>query len=70
MIRQCNCPGRTRSRRTGRLRGRVFTAVAYGEKRNLTGQASMYLYQQVPQPWDAYVEYSGAFPPNVEGRST
>src|SRR3984893_11321094 len=33
-----------------------------GARRNLTGQASMYFDRQLTQPWDAYVEYSGAFP--------
>jgi hypothetical protein len=33
-----------------------------GAWRNLTGQASMYFDRQLTQPWDAYVEYSGAFP--------
>jgi hypothetical protein len=31
-------------------------------QRNLTGQASMYFDRQLTAPWDAYVEYSGAFP--------
>ena len=33
-----------------------------GPRRNLTGQASVYFDRQLTQPWDAYVEYSGAFP--------
>jgi Putative MetA-pathway of phenol degradation len=33
-----------------------------GPRRNLTGQASVYVDRQLTQPWDAYVEYSGAFP--------
>ena len=33
-----------------------------GSRRNLTGQSSVYFDQQLMQPWDAYVEYSGAFP--------
>jgi len=33
-----------------------------GTRRNLTGQASVYIDRQLTQPWDAYVEYSGAFP--------
>jgi hypothetical protein len=33
-----------------------------GARRNLTGQASMYFDRQLTRPWDAYVEYSGAFP--------
>ncbi len=33
-----------------------------GTRRNLTGQASAYIDRQLTQPWDAYVEYSGAFP--------
>ena len=33
-----------------------------GPRRNLTGQASMYFDRQLTSPWDAYVEYSGAFP--------
>ena len=33
-----------------------------GARRNLTGQASVYFDRQLTQPWDAYVEYSGAFP--------
>ncbi len=31
-------------------------------QRNLTGQSSLYFDRQLRQPWDAYVEYSGAFP--------
>jgi hypothetical protein len=31
-------------------------------RRNLTGQASVYFDRQLTPPWDAYVEYSGAFP--------
>ena len=31
-------------------------------QRNLTGQASVYFDRQITQPWDAYLEYSGAFP--------
>ncbi len=31
-------------------------------RRNLTGQASMYFDRQLTAPWDAYVEYSSAFP--------
>src|SRR5579872_5919723 len=31
-------------------------------RRNLTGQSSVYLDRQLTPPWDAYVEYSGAFP--------
>lgn len=30
--------------------------------RNMTGQSSIYFDRQLNQPWDAYVEYSGAFP--------
>jgi len=33
-----------------------------GSRRNLTGQASVYFDRQLTQPWDAYIEYSGAFP--------
>jgi len=33
-----------------------------GARRNLTGQASVYFDRQLTAPWDAYVEYSGAFP--------
>jgi hypothetical protein len=33
-----------------------------GSRRNLTGQSSVYFDRQLMQPWDAYVEYSGAFP--------
>jgi hypothetical protein len=33
-----------------------------GPRRNLTGQASVYVDRQLTQPWDAYVEYSRAFP--------
>ncbi len=33
-----------------------------GAQRNLTGQASVFFDRQLTQPWDAYVEYSGAFP--------
>jgi hypothetical protein len=29
--------------------------------RNVTGQSSLYFDRQLTQPWDAYVEYSGAF---------
>jgi hypothetical protein len=31
-------------------------------RHNLTGQASVYFDRQLTAPWDAYVEYSGAFP--------
>jgi hypothetical protein len=31
-------------------------------RRNLTGQSSLYFDKQLRSPWDAYVEYSGAFP--------
>ena len=31
-------------------------------RRNLTGQSSVYFDRQILAPWDAYVEYSGAFP--------
>jgi Putative MetA-pathway of phenol degradation len=31
-------------------------------QRNLTGQSSLYFDRQLTPPWDAYVEYSGAFP--------
>jgi len=31
-------------------------------RRNLTGQASFFIDRQLTSPWDAYVEYSGAFP--------
>jgi hypothetical protein len=30
-------------------------------RRDLTGQASVYFDRQLTQPWDAYIEYSGAF---------
>jgi hypothetical protein len=33
-----------------------------GSRRNLTGQSSIYFDRQLTQAWDAYVEYSGAFP--------
>ena len=33
-----------------------------GPRRNLTGQSSMYFDRQLTPAWDAYVEYSGAFP--------
>jgi Putative MetA-pathway of phenol degradation len=33
-----------------------------GARRNLTGQASAYFDRQLTPSWDAYVEYSGAFP--------
>ncbi len=33
-----------------------------GARRNLTGQASVFFDRQLTKPWDAYVEYSGAFP--------
>ena len=33
-----------------------------GPRRNVTGQASVYFDRQLTAPWDAYVEYSGAFP--------
>jgi hypothetical protein len=31
-------------------------------RRNLTGQSSLYFDRQLRQNWDAYGEYSGAFP--------
>ncbi len=31
-------------------------------RRNVTGQSSVYFDRQLTQPWDAWVEYSGAFP--------
>ena len=31
-------------------------------RRNLTGQSSVYFDRQLTSPWDAYIEYSGAFP--------
>ena len=31
-------------------------------RHNLTGQSSVYFDRQLTSPWDAYVEYSGAFP--------
>ena len=31
-------------------------------RRNVTGQTSLYVDRQLTPPWDAYVEYSGAFP--------
>jgi hypothetical protein len=33
-----------------------------GAWRNLTGQSSVYFDRQLLPPWDAWVEYSGAFP--------
>jgi Putative MetA-pathway of phenol degradation len=33
-----------------------------GGRRNLTGQSSLYFDRQLMPSWDAYVEYSGAFP--------
>jgi hypothetical protein len=33
-----------------------------GARRNLTGQSSVYFDRQLTPTWDAYVEYSGAFP--------
>jgi len=33
-----------------------------GARRNLTGQSSLYFDRQLTPSWDAYVEYSGAFP--------
>jgi Putative MetA-pathway of phenol degradation len=33
-----------------------------GARRNLTRQSSVYFDRQLAQSWDAYVEYSGAFP--------
>ena len=33
-----------------------------GPRRNLTGQSSVYFGLQLTKPWDAYVEFSGAFP--------
>ena len=33
-----------------------------GSRRNLTGQSSVYFDRQITSLWDAYVEYSGAFP--------
>jgi hypothetical protein len=35
---------------------------ARGTRRNLIGRASVYFDRQLTQPWDAYLEYSGAFP--------
>jgi hypothetical protein len=31
-------------------------------RRNVAGQTSLYVDRQLTSPWDAYVEYSGAFP--------
>ncbi len=31
-------------------------------RRNLTGQSSVFFDRQLTSPWDAYIEYSGAFP--------
>ncbi len=31
-------------------------------RRNLAGQSSLYVDRQLTSPWDAYFEYSGAFP--------
>jgi hypothetical protein len=31
-------------------------------RRDLAGQSSVYFDRQLTQPWDAYLEYSGAFP--------
>jgi hypothetical protein len=31
-------------------------------RRNVTGQSSLYIDRQLTQAWDAYIEYSGAFP--------
>jgi hypothetical protein len=31
-------------------------------RHNVTGQSSVYFDRQLTSPWDAYVEYSGAFP--------
>jgi Putative MetA-pathway of phenol degradation len=33
-----------------------------GGRRNLTGQSSLYFDRQLTPTWDAYIEYSGAFP--------
>jgi Putative MetA-pathway of phenol degradation len=33
-----------------------------GARRNLTGQSSVFFDRQLTPSWDAYVEYSGAFP--------
>jgi hypothetical protein len=33
-----------------------------GSSRNLTGQSSIYFDRQLTGPWDAYIEYFGAFP--------
>jgi hypothetical protein len=33
-----------------------------GARRNVTGQSSVYFDRQLTQPWDVYMEYSGAFP--------
>ena len=33
-----------------------------GTERNLTGQSSVFFDRQLTQAWDAFVEYSGAFP--------
>ena len=31
-------------------------------RRNVAGQSSLYIDRQLTSPWDAYLEYSGAFP--------
>jgi hypothetical protein len=33
-----------------------------GARRNVTGQSTVFFDRQLMRPWDAYVEYSGAFP--------
>ena len=33
-----------------------------GSQRNVTGQSSVFFDRQLTVPWDAYIEYSGAFP--------
>jgi len=37
---------------------------------NITGQASVYFDRQLTAPWDAYVEYSGAFPQRGDPQHT
>lgn len=40
----------------------ALTWPTEGTQRNLTGQATAFFDRQLTRPWDAYVEYSGAFP--------
>jgi hypothetical protein len=33
-----------------------------GDRRNVTGQATLLFDRQLTRPWDAFVEYAGSFP--------